>query len=154
MPLQEILEKYPKTGDYLIEVLLEYQHTKQNHYLTEAELKTIAEYLNVTESRVSSVVSFYTFFSLEPKGQHVIQICHDVPCYLNEQPSLVKTIKNLLGIDVGETTDDKLFTLEYTSCLGACDQAPAMRIGEKTFTDLTPNKVKAIISEYRGKRHA
>ena len=154
MPLREILEKYPNTEDYLIEILLDYQKTKINHYLSEAELKEIAQYLNVSEAKVSSVMTFYTFFSMKPKGQHVIQICHDVPCYLNDQTTVLDTLTNLLNIEVGGTTEDKMFTLEYTSCLGACDKAPAMRIGEKTFTSLTPNKVKAILSEYRGKKHA
>ncbi len=154
MQLREILGKYPKTEDYLIEILLDYQKTKIHHYLSEEELKEIAEHLNISESKVSSVMTFYTLFSMKPKGQYVIQICHDVPCYVNDQNSILKTLTNLLNIQVGETTEDKMFTLEYTSCLGACDKAPAMRIGEKTFTALTPNKVKAILAEYRGKKHA
>ncbi len=154
MQLREILGKYPKTEDYLIEILLDYQKTKIHHYLREEELKEIAEHLNISESKVSSVMTFYTLFSMKPKGQYVIQICHDVPCYVNDQNSILKTLTNLLNIQVGETTEDKMFTLEYTSCLGACDKAPAMRIGEKTFTALTPNKVKAILAEYRGKKHA
>jgi len=154
MELKEVLQKYPKSDDYLIEILMDYQQYKTHHELTENELKTIANYLNIKESKVSSVVTFYSLFSLKPKGQYVIQVCHDVPCHVNNQPSILSTLEKLLGIGIGETTDDKMFTLEYTSCLGACDKAPVMRIGEKTFTHLTPDKTKAIIAEHRVKRYA
>ncbi len=154
MQLKEVLDKYPQSEDYLIEILMDYQKHKMHHDLTEDELKTIATHLNIKESKVSSVVTFYSLFSLKPKGQHVIQVCHDVPCHVNNQPDVLSTLKTMLAIDIGQTTDDKMFTLEYTSCLGACDKAPAMRIGEKTFTKLTPNKIKAIIAEYRGRKHA
>ncbi len=154
MQLKEVLGQYPKNEEYLIEILLDYQKYKLHHDLTEKELKTIAEYLNITESKISSVITFYSLFSLQPKGTHVIQVCHDVPCHVNNQESILETLKTLLDIDVDETTSDKMFSLEYTSCLGACDKAPVMRIGEKTFTNLDTNKVKAIISEYRGKKHA
>ncbi len=154
MQLNELLAKYPKTEDYLIEILLDYQQYKTHHDLTEEELKTISKYLNIKESKVSSVMTFYSLFSLKPKGQYVIQVCHDVPCHVNKQGSILSTLENMLGISIGETTGDKMFTLEYTSCLGACDKAPAMRIGEKTFTNLTPDKTKAIIAEHRGNRYA
>jgi len=154
MQLNDVLKRYPPEEDFLIEILLDYQKRKTHHELTEEELKTIAKYLNIKESQVSSVVTFYSLFSLEPKGEYVIQVCHDVPCYVNQQDSVLDTISELLNIKMNEMTEDQMFSLEYTSCLGACDKAPAMRIGEKTFTKLTPNKVKAIIAELRGKRHA
>lgn len=154
MSVQEVLSRFPAEATYLLEILLEVQHHKPHHDLTEEEMKSIAEYLKVSESKVSSVVSFYSLFSMKPKGEYVIQVCHDIPCYVNKQPSIVETLKTLLHLDIGETSPEGMFTLEYTSCLGACDKAPAMRVGEKTYTHLTPDKVKAILAEYRGKRHA
>jgi len=148
--LEEILKKYPQHEDSLIEILLEYQNKKTKRFITEEEIAQISNYLGVTESKVCSVVSFYTFFSTEPRGKHIIQICKDVPCYVNGSGNVLKTLEQLLNIRIGETTKDEKFTLEYTSCLGNCDGAPAMRIDGKTFTNLNPNKVKAIISEYRG----
>ena len=154
MSVQEVLSKFPAQEDYLLEILLEVQKQKVHHDLTEEEMKAIATYLSVSESKVSSVVSFYSLFSMAPKGEYVIQVCHDVPCYVNKQPHILDTLKTLLQLEIGETSEDQMFTLEYTSCLGACDKAPAIRIGEKTYTHLTPDKVKAILAEYRGKRHA
>ncbi len=148
--LEDLLEKYPQQEDQLIEILLDYQSQKQHRYISEEEIARIAAHLGVSESKVYSVVTFYTFFSTEPRGQHIIQVCKDVPCYINGERTMRSVLEKLLGIRVGETTRDKRFTLEQTSCLGHCDGAPAMRIDDKTFTNLDENKIKAIISEYRG----
>ena len=154
MSIQDVLARYPEDPSYLIEILLDVQKLNPHHALDEAQMKLVATHLGISESKVSSVVSFYSLLSMEPKGEHVIQVCHDIPCYVNKQGTVLDTLKTLLHLEVGETTSEGLFTLEYTSCLGACDKAPAMRIGEKTYTHLTPDKVKAILAEYRGKRHA
>ncbi|MBU1144865.1 MAG: NAD(P)H-dependent oxidoreductase subunit E [Firmicutes bacterium] len=149
MLLKEILKKYPKTEDQLIEILLDFQSTKNDHYISNEEIAEIAEYLNVPESKVCSVMSFYTFFSTVPRGKHIIQVCKDVPCYVASDINVLKIIEKELGIRVNETTSNQQFTLEYTSCIGCCDAAPAMRIDDKTYTNLTANKIKAILSEYR-----
>ena len=154
MLLDEIVSKYPKKEDSLIEILLEYQATKESHYISNEEISFIAQYVNVTESKVCSVLSFYTFFSNKPRGKYVIQICKDVPCYVSDSKNILQTLEDILGITIGETTPNQMFTIEQTSCLGSCDKAPAIRINQKTFSNLTPNKVKAIISEYKGKEYA
>ncbi|MFW6319762.1 MAG: NAD(P)H-dependent oxidoreductase subunit E [Bacillota bacterium] len=149
MNLSEVLDKFPKRQDYLIEILLTYQKTKQSHHFTENELKDIAAHLDIPESQVCSVVSFYSFFSTVPRGKYIIQICHDIPCHLNDDFNVLDTLKDLLGIALGETTNDALFTLEHTSCLGQCDKSPAIRINDKVYGNLTRNKLKAIIAEYK-----
>jgi len=148
--LENILKEYPRQEDYLIEVLLEYQKQKADRHIGEDEIRRIAEYLGVTESKVWSVITFYTFFSTRPRGENIIQICKDVPCYLNDGNTVQRTLEQLLGVQVGETTKNQKFTLEHTSCLGHCDGAPAIRINDKTYTNLSVDKLKAIISEYRG----
>ncbi|MFW5838899.1 MAG: NAD(P)H-dependent oxidoreductase subunit E [Bacillota bacterium] len=154
MNLSEVLDKFPKRQDYLIEILLAYQKEKQSHHFTENELKDIAAHLNIPESRVCSVVSFYSFFSTVPRGKHIIQVCHDIPCHLNDEFNVLSTLKDLLGISLGETTKDALFTLEHTSCLGQCDKSPAIRINDKVYGNLTRNKLKAIIAEYKEEKNA
>jgi NADH-quinone oxidoreductase subunit E len=130
MTLEMLLKKYPATEDYLIEALREYQIHKSDHSVTEKEIVRFATYFHVTESKVCGVVSFYSYLYGQPKA-------------------ILKTLETKLGIHPGETTSDMLFTLEYTGCLGACDHSPAIRINEKTYTDLTPDKIKAILSECR-----
>ncbi|MBU1141120.1 MAG: NAD(P)H-dependent oxidoreductase subunit E, partial [Firmicutes bacterium] len=85
MLLKEMLQKYPKTEDQLLEILLEYQTSKSNHYISKEEIIEIANYLGVAESKVCSVLSFYTFFSDKPRGKHIIQVCKDVPCYVSSE---------------------------------------------------------------------
>ncbi|MFP4479200.1 MAG: NAD(P)H-dependent oxidoreductase subunit E [Candidatus Izemoplasmatales bacterium] len=153
MKINEILMKYPREEDLLIEVLLEVQRNKETHHLERGDLLAVAEHLNLPESRVSSVVSFYSFFSTAPRGKYIIQYCRDLPCHLSDDFNLKETLKSLLSIDVGETTEDGLFTLEYTSCLGSCDQSPVIRINDEVYGLLNENKLKAIIAEYRGGNH-
>jgi len=150
MLLKTVLSNYPVKEDSLIEMLLEYQAIKRDHYVTDEEIEIIANHFQISESKVCSVISFYTLFSNKPKGKYIIQICKNVPCYVNDGTNVLKTLEKLLGIKVGETTPNQKFTLEYASCLGCCDRAPAMRIDGKTFTNLTTNNVKTIISEFSG----
>ncbi|HBG33232.1 MAG TPA: NADH-quinone oxidoreductase subunit E [Acholeplasmataceae bacterium] len=149
MVLKDVLQKYAKTEDQLIEILLDYQNVKSNHYITKEEIIEIASYLSIPESKVCSVLSFYTFFSDKPRGKHIIQVCKDVPCYVSSDINVLKIIERELGIRVNETTPNQQFTLEYTSCLGCCEAGPAMRINDKIYTHLTADKIKAILSEYR-----
>lgn len=149
MELKEVLEQYPKEQSYLIEILLKYQKSKLTHHLTEDELKDVAEYLDLPESHVFSVVSFYSFFSMKPRGRFIIQYCRDVPCHVHDDFSVKDALEEILDLKTGETSKDRLFTLEYSSCLGACDGAPVIRINEKLYNHITKNKLKAIITEYR-----
>src|SRR3989339_394638 len=149
MVLKDVLQKYAKTEDQLIEILLDYQMVKSNHYISKEEIIEIASYLSIPESKVCSVLSFYTFFSDKPRGKHIIQVCKDVPCYVSSDINGLKIIERELGIRVNETTPNQQFTLEYTSCLGCCEVGPAMRINDKIYTHLTADKIKAILSEYR-----
>ena len=148
MLLDMILKKYPAKEDSLIEILLEFQNAKSSHFISEAEINQIAFYLNISEAKVCSVISFYTFFRTEPKGQHIIQICRGVPCHIVAGINILKILEKELGIKIDETTADKKFSLEYTSCLGSCDKAPVIRVDEKVYTHLTENKIKAILAEY------
>ena len=149
MHLKEIISKTEKTPDRLITVLMEYQKTKHRKYLTREDLKAVADGMNLPESRVYSVATFYSLLSTEPKGKHVIQICRDVPCYVNGSFSVLEEIENILQIGIGETTKDGVFSLEYASCLGYCDIAPVMRIDEKIYGNLNSEKLNEIISGYR-----
>ena len=154
MPLSDVLKQYPKRKDYLIEILLAYQKEKPTQHFEQSELKEIADHLSIPESRVCSVISFYSFFSFKKRGKYIVQVCHDVPCHLSATFDVLKSVKDLLGVDMDETTKDGLFTLEHTSCLGHCDKAPAIRINDKIYGNLTLNKLKAIIADYRGENHA
>ena len=149
MILSEVLKKYPKEKDYLLEILIDVDKLKEDHHVSENEISRIADYLGTKESHICSVMSFYTLLSTEPRGKYIIQICKDVPCYLNDTFNIVDTVCDFLQIKMGETTEDKLFTVEFTACIGCCDDAPAMRINDTTYTGLSKGKVITILEEYK-----
>lgn len=151
MELNEILSRFPREETRLIDILLEIQKHKKDHLISNEEIRLIADYVGVSEAKVCGVISFYSLLSSRPRGAYVIQICRDIPCHVNKQNDIVSTLEQILGIRMGETTPNGLFSLEYASCLGHCGEAPAMRIDGRTYVHLTPDKVKAIVAEYRGK---
>lgn len=148
MPVKKILESYPQQKDYLLEVLIDIDKQKVNHYVSEEDIKQIAKHLNVKESHVCSVMSFYTLLSTKPRGKYIIQICKDVPCYLNDSFNLLETVCDYLQISPYQTTQNKLFTVEHSACLGCCDEAPVMRINNELYTNLTKGKTITILEEY------
>lgn len=149
MDIQTILDRYPARSEYLIEMLLDIDKEKEFHHITEAELRQVANHVNVKASHVSAVMSFYTLLSTKPRGRYVIQVCKDVPCYLNDDFNVLHTIEDLLGIALGDTTSDGMFSLEHTACIGHCDEAPVIRINGTVHTNLTPSKVETVLASYR-----
>lgn len=138
-----------KTPDQLIGVLMECQKAKKKRYLTKEDLKAVAKEMQLPESRVYSVATFYSLISTEPRGKHIVQVCKDVSCYVNGSFNVLDELENALEIKVGETTKDGMFTLEHTSCLGYCEIAPVMRIDEKIYGNLDSEKLVKIIAGYR-----
>jgi NADH-quinone oxidoreductase subunit E len=150
MRAKEIADKLGRTPNKLIGALLEYQKDSPNNYLTEQDIKDIAKEMNAPESRIYSLATFYSLLSIAPRGKHIVQLCNDVPCYLNESVNIKEELEKKLNIRMGETTEDGLFTLEFTSCLGYCEQAPAIRIDDKMYGNLTSDKLTDILSLYGG----
>ena len=149
MRIREALEKYRKSPGSLIRAMLEYQRSTPCNYLTEADIEAFAEETNLPISRVYSLAAFYSLFSTKPRGKYIIQVCYDIPCYVNNSINVVKELEKSLKIKMGQTTYDGLFTIEYSSCLGCCDKAPAMQIGDTLYGNLTPDRIVSILETYR-----
>lgn len=141
----EIIENIGKTPDKLIEILLAIQSQSKEHYVSEEQLKIISNVLDIPLSKVYGVASFYSLLSTTKKGRYVIQICNSGPCYVNDSKRIINAFEYELGIKIGEMTDDGLFSLEYTSCFGACHIAPAVKINDKIYGNLDRAKVKELI---------
>ena len=109
----------------------------------------IAAGLGTTLSEVYGVSTFYSQVSLKPKGKHVIGVCLGTACYVKGSQKILDTLSEELKIQPGDTTDDGLFTLNATRCLGACGLAPVMMIGEDVFGRLTPDQVPGILDKFR-----
>lgn len=147
---EAILKKFEPRPDNILYILHDLQDNNERHYLAKEDIKACADYLNLPYSFVHGVATFYTMFSLKPRGRNIIRLCESPPCHLMGSGSLLDYLKEKLKVDVGETTSDGLFTLELTSCLGVCGVAPALMMNEETVGKLTPERVDAILDERRG----
>ncbi len=129
-------------------ILHEFQNSNPHHYLSEDDLAMIAGYLNVPYSSIYGVVSYYTMFSLMPRGKHIIRVCDSPVCQMADSNDILTKLRNYLGINVGVTTADGVFTLETTECLGQCDSAPGMSVDERYYGNLNAKKIRKIIKDY------
>ncbi|MDO8722399.1 MAG: NAD(P)H-dependent oxidoreductase subunit E [Syntrophales bacterium] len=110
--------------------------------------KRIAAGLNVPVSRVYGVVTFYSFFTMRPRGKHTVRACLGTACYVKGGKAVVETIEKEFHVKKGQTTDDRLFTFETVRCIGACGLAPAVIVNEDVYGGVKPSKVKEILSKY------
>ena len=123
---------------------------EQDGYLTPETIERVAERLDVSEAEVFSTASFYTLFRTKPVGRYVVQVCTGLSCYLvGGAERLVDYLEHKLGIEPGETTPDGLFTLETVQCLASCGTAPAMRVNDELYENLTTEKVDMLIDQLR-----
>lgn len=150
--VNEIIARYPegKQKSALLPVL----HMAQQEFggwLDVSVMDYVASLLQIKPIEVYEVASFYSMFNLKPVGKHVFEVCQTGPCMLNGSDQIIDYIKNKLGISVGETTPDGMFTLKTVECLGACGYAPMMQLGKHYREHLTREKVDQIIEECRNK---
>ena len=146
---QEICSKYAPDKDNLIYILHEIQNTHPQHYISEEAVQTVADYLGVPANHIYGVLTFYTMYSTKPRGKNIIRLCESPPCYIKGSENILRKLKILLGIEVGETTKDGYFTLELCACLGVCGNAPVMMINNDVYGDLTEEKVEEILEKVR-----
>ncbi len=144
--LDSILEEYANKAGGLIPVLQIAQGIFG--YLPEEVLRHIAAKMNKPYSEVAGVVGFYSFFSTQPRGKNVIRVCLGTACYVRGGKQVLDSIKKELSIDVGETTEDRLFSLEVARCFGACGLAPAIMINEDVHQRVKPARIKQILTQY------
>lgn len=147
-----ILERRGLEHRSLIPSLLEIQ--KVYHYLPPDVLQHVAERMRVPMIQVYQVASFYKAFSLEPRGEHIITVCDGTACHVRGGNRLIDQLEHLLDVDAGETTKDKLFTLESVNCLGCCALGPVMVIDEKYYGNMSAAKVERVLDKYRTKEAA
>ena len=152
MKKKDILQKYPPLLENVLLILHDFQNNNPRNYLSEKDMAMIAGYLNVTYSSIYGIASYYTLFSLKPRGKHIIRICSSPVCNMAGSKDILTELHRSLKIDFGETTAEGLFTLESTECLGQCDKAPGMLVDAAFYGNLTAHKIKAILQKYRTRR--
>lgn len=130
----------------LLEMIKEEQAT--SGHMPRGAMVRVSEALGVTLGDVYGVTTFYSFLSTSTVGRHVIRVCKSVPCCMKDAEVLIEWLEKELGIRPGETTPDGRFTLTRTNCIGACDQAPAMLIGDEVHGQLTPERLAGILKSF------
>lgn len=148
--IDKILKKHDMSKHNLVGILLDAQALSPEHYITKEVAEYISKKLNIFVSNVYDVVTFYSALSDKPKGKYVIQICNSTCCKVTKFEKIKEAIEKELGIRIGEMTPDGMFSFEYSSCFGACDISPAIRIGEKVYGNLDESNALNIIKKYRG----
>jgi len=133
----------------MLDILHDLQDAEPKNYLKPEALQAVADYLSVPLSEIVSTMTFYTMYSLKPRGKHVIRLCESPPCQLVGAESLIEILSSHLGVEVGETTEDGAFTLETASCLGVCGVAPAMMIDVELYGNLTKERIVEAIESVR-----
>ncbi len=131
----------------LINVLHEVQHAFG--YIPAEVQDVVAHNLHLPVAQVYGVVTFYTFFSMIPKGEHPVSVCTGTACYVRGAERVLEEFRKELNVEVGETTPDGKFSINCLRCVGACGLAPVVLVGEKVYGRVSPDGVKAIIGEYK-----
>ena len=149
--IKDILQKYPTNykKSAVIPALFIAQE-QNNNFLTLGAMNKVAEILEMPQSEVYEVASFYTMFNRVQLGKFHLQICGTTPCMVCGSESIIKAIEDYLGIKMGETTKDNLFTMTEVECLGACSNAPMLQINNKeVYEDLTPENVITLLQKLK-----
>lgn len=143
--LSLILKKYTPKKEHLLSILHDIQKNSPEHYISADDIKIVAEYLNITLSSVYGVVTYYSMFSLKPRGKYIIRTCSSPVCEMEGSGGILKVLETKLSIARGRTTTDGLFTLETCECLGHCDESPCMIINDEFYGNIDGCKIDEII---------
>jgi len=145
--IEEELSHY----DYKRAACIEALKIVQRHrgWVSDESIHDLAPVLEMSPDELDNVATFYNLIYRQPVGEHVILLCDSVSCWLMGYDQILARLKERLGVDLGETTQDNKFTLLPMVCLGTCDHAPAMMIDDELYRDLNPDKVDQILEEYR-----
>ena len=145
--LNKIIEKYRVEPGGIIPLLEEAQDLLG--YLPITIQRQISNKTNIPLSRIYGIVTFYSFFTMTPRGKHTVQVCLGTACYVRGGKKITETIEEEFGVKSGETTADRIFTYETVRCLGACGLAPVIVVDGKVYGRVKPSKVKEILEQYK-----
>ena len=144
-----IVERHGADRTSLIPILQDVKTAE--HEISDEAMQIVADLLGIHPVEVYSVATFYAFLHGATEGRYVVRLCGTLSCDFAGKTAVAEALRSALGIDFGATTDDGVFTLEWASCVGMCDQGPALLVNDRVFTRVTPEKVAEIVAQYRGK---
>ncbi len=144
--VKELSEKYGNRRESLIPIFQGI--IDKNYYLSKEAMLEVAKQLDVSAADIYGTASFFSFLDTDAKGKYKIRICKSITCDMKGKSGIIATLEEMLKIKVGETTEDLMFSLLHTNCIGLCDQGPAMLINDNYYTKLTAEKVRVILGDY------
>ena len=147
--IKDLADKYGRNRENLLPIMQGV--VEQEKYLSEYSMVEIAREMDLPAAEVYGTATFYSFLEVKKMGRFIIRICKTISCAMKGKSQVVFAIQDMLKVNVGETTADGRFSLLETNCLGLCHKAPAMLINHEVYTDLTPERVREILSEYMAK---
>ena len=147
--IDSILEKYKYRHSDIIGIMQEVQHIE--NFLPEEALRYISRKMEISLTKIFDIATFYKAFSLKPRGRHIIKVCCGTACHLGGGPQNLDQIKRLLNIKEGETTADRIFSLETVNCLGACALAPVIVVDDEYYEAVNAGKIEKVIVACRQK---
>ena len=145
--INESCDRYVNERTPLMMILSDIQ--KEYGYIPLEVQEIVSERTGISVAEIYGVVTFYSFFSLQPKGKYVVGVCLGTACYVKGAQQIIDKFSEILGIKAGETTADGLFTIDALRCIGACGIAPAVTINGKVYPKMTVDKVSSVVEEYR-----
>jgi NADH-quinone oxidoreductase subunit E len=148
--IKDLAEKHGRNRESLLPILQGV--VAQERFLSEYSMVEIAREIDLPASEVYGTATFYSFLEAKKMGKNVIRVCKTITCSMKGKTQVLFAIQDMLKIKIGETTPDNRFTLLETNCLGWCHKAPAMLINDDVFTDLTPEKVREVLSVYMNEK--
>ncbi len=146
---QEIFKKYAPTKDNLIYILHEIQDSHPRHYISEEAVQAVSDYLSIPANHIYGVITFYSMYSVKPRGKNIIRLCESPHCYIKGSDNILRKLKTELNIGIGETCKDGKFTLELCACLGLCGNAPVMMVNDEFYGDLNEDRIPAILAKLK-----
>ncbi len=146
--IQSLAAIYKESKERLMEVLLEMQSLTNNSFSRET-IEVVSNFTGIPESKLYDYITFYSRFSTENRGKYIIRMCKSAPCHICGARDVAQAICDFLEVEPGDTTDDGLFTVEFCECIGLCESSPSVMINDKTYCNLTPDKIREILSQYQ-----
>ncbi len=144
------IARYPEGREHsAVMPVLDLAQRQNGGWLSDAAIAHVSDLLDMPRIRVQEVASFYSMYHLKPVGKHVVGVCTTTPCWLRGSADILEACRSALGIEVGETTEDGLFTLIEVECLGACCNAPMLQIGDDYYEDLDSDSTRALFDVLR-----
>ncbi len=144
--IDQLIVEYGRSPESLLPILQGV--VRQERYVSDLAMVEIARSLDIPAAHVYGTATFYAFIPARPVGKYVIRVCRTITCMMHGKNQIIKEIENVLKIRCGETTQDGLFTLMETNCLGQCHKGPAMLVNDLPYTELTPERVREILLQY------